>query len=364
MSIYELLVVKGPEKGQVYPLKSDEVVIGRDTSCELSFDDKTLSRQHVRIVRNGDSLSIEDLDSANGVLVNGIRVSSAELKVDDRITLGQIELLLRPVGETASPLEKLSPRVPPANEPTLPAQPPGQRIMASEEADSGSIMSITQSLSSSMLMDLLGRSHQSLGAMYRVTRIASSIFNLDVLLNKVLDETFASIRAERGFVLLIDPNSDQLELKASRWQNKDGLDHNASISQNIIAHVLEKKESVLIADAMGDAKFSMADSVVLHNIRSAMCSPLRGRTRIVGIIHADTTGVGEFTRRTLCSWMPSAMLLGSQWKTLSFTVKRFKMKDLLPWVKPFQGYLITSRISLLLWTPLTPWWRRHWLLRT
>ena len=299
MSTYELLVVKGPEKGQVYPLENDEVVIGRDPSCEVSFDDRTLSRQHVKIIRNGESFSLEDLESVNGVMVNGIRVSSAELKVDDRITLGKIELLVRPAGETAPPPEQLSHPVTTSDEPTLLHQPPGQRIMPGEEAGPESIMSITQSLSSSMLMDLLGRSHQSLGAMYRVTRIASSIFDLDVLLNKVLDETFASIRAERGFVLLIDPNSDQLEIKASRWQNKEGLDHKVSISQNIIAHVLEKKESVLIADAMGDAKFGMADSVVLHNIRSAMCSPLRGRTRIVGIIHADTTGVGEFTQEDL-----------------------------------------------------------------
>ncbi len=160
-------------------------------------------------------------------------------------------------------------------------------------------MSITQTLSSSMLMDLLGRSHLSLSAMYRVTRIASSIFDLDELLNKILDETFATVRAERAFVLLIDPNSDQLEIKASRWQKKEGLDHQVSISQNIISHVLEKKESVLIADAMADSKFGLAESVVLHKIRSAMCSPLRGRTRIVGIVHVDTTGSGEFTQEDL-----------------------------------------------------------------
>ncbi|MES0351124.1 MAG: ATP-binding protein, partial [Desulfobacteria bacterium] len=300
MTTYELLVVKGPGKGQVYPLEGDEeVIIGRDPSCQLSFDDRTLSRQHIKIVKDGDSLTIEDLDSVNGLLVNGMRVSSAELKVDDRLTLGNIELLVRPAGEKTSPLERLAPRIPPADEPTLLHQPPGQRLVASEESEPDSIMSITQSLSSSMLMDLLGRSHQSLGAMYRVTRIASSIFDLDVLLNKILDETFASIRAERGFVLLIDPNSDQLEVRASRWQNKEGLDHKVSISQNIISHVLDKKESVLIADAMADSKFGLAESVVLHNIRSAMCSPLRGRTRIVGIIHADTTGAGEFNQEDL-----------------------------------------------------------------
>jgi signal transduction histidine kinase/pSer/pThr/pTyr-binding forkhead associated (FHA) protein len=299
MTTYELLVVKGPGKGQVYALEGDEVIIGRDPSCELSFDDRTLSRQHVKIVKNGDTLTIEDLDSVNGLLVNGMRESNAELRVDDRLTLGNIELLVRPAGEKVSPLDRLAPRIPTADEPTLLHQPPGQRLIASEESEPDSIMSITESLSSSMLMDLLGRSHQSLGAMYRVTRIASSIFDLDVLLNKILEETFATIRAERGFVLLIDPNSNQLEVTASRWQNKEGLDHKVSISQNIISHVLDKKESVLIADAMADSKFGLAESVVMHNIRSAMCSPLRGRTRIVGIIHADTTGAGEFNQEDL-----------------------------------------------------------------
>jgi signal transduction histidine kinase/pSer/pThr/pTyr-binding forkhead associated (FHA) protein len=299
MTTYELLVVKGPGKGQVYPLAGDEVIIGRDPSCELSFDDRTLSRQHVKIVKNGDSLTIEDLNSVNGLLVNGMRESCAELRVDDRLTLGNIELLVRPAGENTSPLDRLAPRIPTVDEPTLLHQPPGHRLVASEESEPDSIMSITQSLSSSMLMDLLGRSHQSLGAMYRVTRIASSIFDLDVLLNKILEETFATIRAERGFVLLIDPNSDQLEVKASRWQNTEGLDHKVSISQNIISHVLDKKESVLIDDAMADSKFGLAESVVMHNIRSAMCSPLRGRTRIVGIIHADTTGSGEFNQEDL-----------------------------------------------------------------
>ncbi|MDH3952050.1 MAG: FHA domain-containing protein, partial [Deltaproteobacteria bacterium] len=195
MTTYELLVVKGPGKGQVYPLEGDEeVIIGRDQSCDLSFDDRTLSRQHVKIVKDGDSLTVEDLDSVNGLLLNGMRESSAELKVDDRLTLGNIELLVRPAGEKASPLERLAPPIPSADEPTLLHQPPGQRLATSEESKPDSIMSITQSLSSSMLMDLLGRSHQSLGAMYRVTRIASSIFDLDVLLNKILDETFASIR--------------------------------------------------------------------------------------------------------------------------------------------------------------------------
>jgi signal transduction histidine kinase len=299
MTSYELLVIKGPEEGKLHRLEGDEVVIGRDQSCEVSLDDKTLSRQHAKIVRNGNELAIEDLDSVNGVLVNGARIERSVLKVDDRLTLGNVELQLRPATGEPSSVEKPAHPGLPNDEPTLLHQPLAQHIVAGQESEPASVMSITQTLSSSMLMDLLGRSHLSLSAMYRVIRIASSIFDLDVLLNKILDETFASVRAERAFVLLIDPNSDQLEIKASRWQKKEGLDQQVSISQNIISHVLEKKESVLVADAMADSKFGLADSVVLHKIRSAMCSPLRGRTRIVGIIHVDTTGSGEFGQEDL-----------------------------------------------------------------
>jgi signal transduction histidine kinase/pSer/pThr/pTyr-binding forkhead associated (FHA) protein len=299
MAAYELLVIKGPEEGQVYQLEAEEVIIGRDTTCELCFEDRTLSRQHARIIINGENITIEDLGSVNGLLVNGVRLKSSDLKVDDRLTLGNVELLLRPATDHTPQFERLSQPLPPGDEPTLLHQPDAQQIFQPSDSEPASVMNITQTLSSSMLMDLLGRSHLSLGAMYRVTRIASSIFDLDVLLNKILDETFATVRAERGFVLLIDPNTDQLELKSSRWQKKEGLDHKVSISQNIISHVLEKKESVLIADAMADSKFGMAESVVLHQIRSAMCSPLRGRKRIVGIIHVDTTGAGAFSHEDL-----------------------------------------------------------------
>jgi len=299
MAAYELLVIKGPDEGQIYLLKDEEVIIGRDQTCQICFEDRTLSRQHAKILINGDNLTIEDLGSVNGILVNGVRLSSSDLKVDDRLTLGKVELLVRTATDDIPQAERLSHPLSPGDEPTLLHQADDQQLFQPSDAEPASVMNITQTLSSSMLMDLLGRSHLSLGAMYRVTRIASSIFDLDVLLNKVLDETFATVRAERGFVLLIDPNTDQLELKASRWQKKEGLDHKVSISQNIISHVLQKKESVLISDAMTDSKFGLAESVVFHQIRSAMCSPLRGRTRIVGIIHVDTTGAGAFSHEDL-----------------------------------------------------------------
>ena len=302
MDTYEVHVLHGTGDGRVQLLEQDQsVLIGRDRSCQLCIDDPQISRHHARILRQTDSITIEDLNSSNGTFLNGVRIKTGILKINDLVTLGRFtQLVVRRTAESASP--KAQPAVPPAGvEKRGRLRPAIDRPGSVEEHTVlAPSMSITRTLKPTELTELLGRSHGSLRAMYRVLRLTSSILDLDLLLNSILDEVFATIQAERAFVLLSDSGSGQLEAKASRWQAKDGIEQHVSISQHIIAHVLEKKESVLIADAMADSTFGLAQSVVIHKIRSAMCSPLRGRSGIVGIIHVDTsTGSGEFGEEDL-----------------------------------------------------------------
>ncbi|HVO83353.1 MAG TPA: ATP-binding protein [Syntrophobacteria bacterium] len=295
MDTYEVHVLHGAGDGQVQRLEEDQaIVIGRDRSCQLCIDDPQISRQHARILRRTDSITIEDLNSSNGTFLNGVRIKTGTWKTNDLVTLGRFtRLVIRRTAESASP--RPQPAVPPAGVDkggglrTATGR-PGPTEDKTVIAPS---MSITRTLKPTELTELLGRSHGSLRAMYRVLRLTSSILDLDLLLNRILDEVFATIQAERAFVLLSDSGSGQLEVKASRWQTKGGIEQRVSISQHIIAHVLEKKESVLIADAMADSTFGLAQSVVIHKIRSAMCSPLRGRSGIVGIIHVDTSSSSD-----------------------------------------------------------------------
>jgi len=302
MDSYEVHVLHGTGDGRVQRLEEDQaVLIGRDRSCQLCIDDPQISRHHARILRRADSITIEDLNSSNGTFLNGVRIKTGMLKINDLVTLGRsTQLVVRRTAESVSPQPQ--PAV------LFAGVEKGGRLRTSDDR-TGSVeehtvlapsMSITRTLKPTELTELLGRSHGILRAMYRVLRLTSSILDLDLLLNSVVDEVFATIRAERAFVLLSDSGSGQLEVKASRWQTKGGIEQRVSISQHIIAHVLEKKESVLIADAMADSTFGLAQSVVIHKIRSAMCSPLRGRSGIVGIIHVDTsTGSGEFGEEDL-----------------------------------------------------------------
>jgi two-component system NtrC family sensor kinase len=303
MDNYEVHVLHGTGDGWVQRLEEDQaVVIGRDRSCQLCIEDPQISRHHARILRRADSITIEDLNSSNGTFLNGVRIKIGILKLNDLVTLGRsTQLVVRRAAEGASP--RPQPAIPSAGVEKgggrlrSPVDPPesaeGHTVVASS-------MSITRTLKPTELTELLGRSHGSLRAMYRVLGLTSSILDLDLLLKSILDEVFATIQAQRAFVLLSDSGSGQLEVRASRWQTKGGIEQRVSISQHIIAHVLENKESVLIADAMADSTFGLAQSVVIHQIRSAMCSPLRGRNGIVGIIHVDTsTGSGEFGEEDL-----------------------------------------------------------------
>jgi hypothetical protein len=66
----------GPLLGQRHGVE-DDILIGRSPECELTVPVPHISRQHARFVMEGDQLRIEDLDSANGTTLNGVRISSS-----------------------------------------------------------------------------------------------------------------------------------------------------------------------------------------------------------------------------------------------------------------------------------------------
>ncbi len=75
-------------------LPDGEFVVGRNASCQLSLDDPLVSRRHARFLV-GEGVAIEDLQSRNGVLVNGQRIhGKTALQVGDRILIGTQELAL------------------------------------------------------------------------------------------------------------------------------------------------------------------------------------------------------------------------------------------------------------------------------
>jgi pSer/pThr/pTyr-binding forkhead associated (FHA) protein len=82
-------------RGNVLPLSVGATLIGRSVACKVVLDDSDVSRRHARLTIDQDGPEIEDLGSANGVFVNGERISEPRrLSNGDQIGVGREELRL------------------------------------------------------------------------------------------------------------------------------------------------------------------------------------------------------------------------------------------------------------------------------
>lgn len=74
--------------GKTFVLDQERAVVGRSRRCDFVVDDPNVSRRHFEIQRRGGEWFAVDLESTNGIAVNGRRVSSARLQPGDEITAG------------------------------------------------------------------------------------------------------------------------------------------------------------------------------------------------------------------------------------------------------------------------------------
>jgi hypothetical protein len=122
-----LVMSQGPQPGQTFMLDRDWLTVGRDPSNDIVINDPQVSRQHLRITRQGQMVVIEDLGSTNGTFANGVRLTGPHvLSNGDVIGLGDgVTLTYYEVGIAADIAETIVGRpgsaVPPPPESIPPA---------------------------------------------------------------------------------------------------------------------------------------------------------------------------------------------------------------------------------------------------
>lgn len=90
------LVLRGvtaPVFGKVFPLGVPQV-LGRAPECDVPIDSSEISRQHVRLVPGDGRVEVEDLGSANGTFIDGVRVKTGELLPGQELRLDSVRFLL------------------------------------------------------------------------------------------------------------------------------------------------------------------------------------------------------------------------------------------------------------------------------
>jgi len=84
---YQLVVRRGPQEGQIFPLSGDLLTIGRDPMSDVTITDPEVSRQHARLTLTEEgAYEVQDLGSTNGTFVDGNRLGGEKV----RLSPGQV----------------------------------------------------------------------------------------------------------------------------------------------------------------------------------------------------------------------------------------------------------------------------------
>lgn len=96
-----LLAKSGKQK--VFPLPSNVTVIGRRHNCDLRIPLESVSRRHCQLNYDSDHLTVRDLGSRNGTLLNGAKVAEeSEVRAGDMLQIGEVLFALQINGQPES----------------------------------------------------------------------------------------------------------------------------------------------------------------------------------------------------------------------------------------------------------------------
>ena len=253
----------------------DRVTIGRAAGNLVVLDDRELSKHHAEIVRENDAYVIFDLGSSNGTFVNGERVKRRVLADGDLVDLGASQYRFVAAGAADSGGVAIVPRGPVDRTTIIAAAAP--EVAVSAEPDDPAD---------------LRRAYQRVRTAFEAVRSLLETTELHALCRAILDVTFGLLPAETGAVLLFDEQR-ALVPWAHRGVASGGA--NVVVSRTVVDEVLQRRAVVLASDALTDARFGGAQSVVMSGLRSVMCVPLASGNRIYGLLHVgNSRQVGAF----------------------------------------------------------------------
>jgi pSer/pThr/pTyr-binding forkhead associated (FHA) protein len=90
-----LVMFRGDGERRSFSVARDMTVIGRREDCDLRIPVGDVSRKHCRLVKDGETLKVEDLGSSNGTYVNNQRVQEAWLGAGDVIQVGPVQFVVQ-----------------------------------------------------------------------------------------------------------------------------------------------------------------------------------------------------------------------------------------------------------------------------
>ncbi len=133
----------------------------------------------------------------------------------------------------------------------------------------------------------LSKENQDLQALAETGQVINSSLELDEVLRIVMDTIVRLTGAERGFLMLRDESGQMVMRIARNWEQESLRDNETAISRTVIQRVIETGEPVLTTNAQEDSRFGGSESIVAYALRSILCTPLKVKNDLIGVIYTD-----------------------------------------------------------------------------
>lgn len=141
------------------------------------------------------------------------------------------------------------------------------------------------------LADQLSEEAVELGqfrALAETTALINSSLDLNQVLNEVMDTVIRLTGAERGYIMLRDEDTGQMEYHVARNLDRKTIDEGSFvISRTIVQEVAQTGQPVVTTNAQSDPRFSAQESVLIFALRSILCVPLIVKDEVTGVVYAD-----------------------------------------------------------------------------
>ncbi len=246
-----LEVIRGNLAEKIYFLRPRSYTLGRARHNDLSLAEPSISKVHARIDYVDGRFHVEDQGSLHGVYVNAAKVDRAELTPGSQLQLGNVTLKFSLLGSEGT---------------------------------------------TDQMAEFPWVEHQQL--LLQLVQTLNSTLVLSQVLEQVLDGVMRITRAERGFLLLADNSAEAsqfqnvagLRLRVGRKRDGGGLlSEVQGISTSVVRRAIESGDTVATGNAVADPSLGMAQSVIMMDLRTIVCIPLRSP-------RADVDGTGTYPR--------------------------------------------------------------------
>jgi transcriptional regulator with GAF, ATPase, and Fis domain len=241
------LRVNLPGKGpKVYHLYKKITSIGSGEENDIALADPLLADSHAHIHFDGRDFNVTAIDKNGDLTVNGKRRKKHRLVHQDLFTLGATEFAFSLYDEPATD-------------------------------------------------DEAAKTMEALNSYRKLFEFSERLLNnyeLADLLEALMDAIVALTNADKGFLILLE--GTELRVKVARNLRRENLaDALSHLSDSIVEKVVKTKKAVIVSDALKDAEFQNAMSVMSLKLSSVMCVPLLERGNLLGAIYVGNDSVAE-----------------------------------------------------------------------